>query len=263
MERLVVFAIAGAIATTAGNARAQTDAKAERNALAAQVSKLLDEKDSFVAIEHIEAGDDVKAVGRRYFYLVMDLYSQKEVAHMITVGRMGIHYLLTQSRAHAGKDEKATASFNKLPQMTSFNLAANLWPGWGDEGIAITKEQQAFGFDMALLDLRLAEQMNLPCGKLSTATWAIGIHHVAAGRYAEGKATLTKAREHAQASGSEETTLMVEGYIAIAEILEGKNLGIGRKRLAATKQALEKLGTEDAKFYARQHEDVLKVLSKR
>ena len=263
MERLAALVIAGAIATTAGSARAQTDANAERSALAAQVSKLLDEKDSFVAIERIESGDDVKAIGRRYFYLVTDLYSQKKVAQMITIGRIGIHYLLTQSRAHAGKDEKTTAWFNKLAQMTSFNLAANLWPGWGDEGITITREQQAFGFDMARLDLRLAEQMNLPSSKLSTATWAIGIHHVAAGRYAEGKATLTKAREHAQASGAEETTLMVDGYIAIAEILEGKDLDTGRKRLAATKQALEKLGTKDAKFYAKQHEDVLKVLSGR
>ena len=263
MKHIASLVMVGAIAIPAGSAKAQADAKAERRALTARVAKLLDEKDSFVAIEHIESGDDAKAIGRRYFYLVMDLYSQKKVAHMITVGRLGIHYLLTQSRAHADKDEKAAAWFNKLAQMTSFNLAANLWPGWGDAGISITKEQQAFGFDMALLDLRLAEQMKLPSGKLSTATWAVGIHHLAAGRYADAKAALANAREHAQASGAKESTLMVDGYLASAEILEGKDLDTGRKRLAATKQALEKLGTEDAKFYAKQHEDVLKVLSDR
>ena len=263
MKRLALLVITGAFATTVGTAEAQTDPRAERAALVAEISELLAEGDSFVAIERIESGDDAKAVARRYFYLVVDLYSERKVAEMIGVGRIGIHYLLNQSRAHAGKDEKAAAWFKNLAQMTSFNLASNLWPGWGDEGITITKEQQAFGFDMARLDLRLVEEMNLPKDKLSTATWVVGIHHLAAARYAEGKTTLVKAREHAEASGSEETRLMVEGYIAIAEILEGKDPDAGREHFAATRQALQKLGTEDAKFYAQQHQDVLEVLLER
>lgn len=246
-----------------GATEAQPDPKEERAALADEIVQLLAERDSFVAIRRIESGEDAKAIGQRFFYLVIDLYSEKKVDEMITVGRFGIHYLLTQSREHEGRDQESAEWFESLAQMTSFNLASNLWPGWGDEGIVITAEQQAFGFEMARLDLRLVEEMELPASKLSTATWVVGIHHVAAGRYAEGKRVLAKAREYAEASGTPETPLMVDGYVAIAEILEGENVEGGRAKLAATKEALEALGSEDAEYYAKQHEEVLEVLMRR
>lgn len=66
-----------------------------------------------------------------------------------------------------------------------------------------------------------------------------------------------------QESGANDTPLMVEGYLAIAEILDGKDPESGAKRLALTGQALEKLGTDDAKFFAQQHQAVLKNLASR
>jgi hypothetical protein len=243
-------------------AQAQNDPKVERAKYAAEISQLLKGHDSFVAIERIEADMDEKTVARRYFNLVVDLYSAKQVADMVTVGRAGMQYMLSHARAYAGKDEEAATWFLNLAQMSSFNLASNLWPGWGDEGITLTAEQQALGYDMARLDLRLVQEMKLPAEKLSTATWIVGVHQLAARDYAQAKATLAQSKEHAIKSGSKDTPLMVEGYIAIAEILEGKDVDAGRKRLAAAAKELEQLKTEDATFYIQQHQDVLKVFSK-
>jgi hypothetical protein len=243
-------------------AQAQNDPKAERAKYAAEISQMLRERDSFVAIERIEADKDEKTVARRYFYLIVDLYSAKQVGDMATIGRAGMQYMLTHARAHAGNDEEAATWFLNLAQMSSFNLASNLWPGWGDEGVTVTAEQQAFGHDMAKLDLRLVQEMKLPPEKLSTATWIIGVHQLAARDYAKAKDTLAKAKEHAIKSGANDTPLMVEGYIAIAEILEGKMADMGRKRLAAAAKELDDLKTEDATFFKQQHQDVLKVLSK-
>lgn len=46
MNRVAVLVITGAIAITVGTAKAQTDPKAERAAFAAEIPKLLAEKDS-------------------------------------------------------------------------------------------------------------------------------------------------------------------------------------------------------------------------
>lgn len=260
---LAVIACGAILCLTMRPAEAQDVAPIHRVTFATEIAVLLAEQDSFVAIERIESSENVDVVAHRYFDLMMELYSQRKVAEMEVVGRAGVHYVLLQARTLAGKDDDGAVRLKSLAQRMSFNLASNLWPGWKDEGITISSEQQRFGYDMARLDLRLVEELKLPSQKLSTATWIIGVHAIAAGQYAEAKERLADAKQHAINSGAQDTPLMVEGFIAIAEILEGKAAEAGRRRLATARTGLAELGTDDAKFYLQQHEDVLKVLSAR
>ncbi|HEY3323084.1 MAG TPA: hypothetical protein VGP72_21710 [Planctomycetota bacterium] len=236
------------------------DAPARQNeAPTAEVLKLLKDEDSCKAIEFIQSLGEPAKVAEAYSNLVQGLYEKKNVAAMITIGRAGVQFCLTIAQQLAKSDEKKSAWFRQNAQVMSFNLAANCWPGWGEEGIVLSPADLAFGFDMARLDLRLATEMKYPLLKLSNSNWIAGAHCMAAGKYADALAWFGKSRQHAEEAKAADQAEMVKGYAGITEILAGKEEG--KAHFAAALEKLKASKGEDAKFFADQIQSVLKVFT--
>src|SRR5262249_30053249 len=143
----------------------------------------------------IEGAGEPVAVAMAYKDVAQALYrSNKDVPGMIDAGRRGIAFALDQAAAMT--DAPATsARLKEIAWMMSFNLGANTWPGWGDEGIDIQRDQRKAGLDVAMLSLRLAEELSLGATRLGKAYWLVGAHHIANGDAEAALAALDRAAQ--------------------------------------------------------------------
>jgi tetratricopeptide (TPR) repeat protein len=210
-------------------------------------------------VEYIQSLSESTAVAQAYSYLVIDLFSNKKVREMIFIGRAGIQYCLTKSQELSQANKKKADWFRTNAQIMSFNLAANTWPGWGDEGISLSKEDQEFGLEMAFLDLRLATELNYPAPKISNSYWIIGAQSMALKKYEEAFAAFEEARKKALEAGDEDQLWMIKGYTAITEIMAKKENG--QTHFDEAVKFLKTSTGEDAQFFAQQLESVLKQFS--
>ena len=53
------------------------------------------------------------------------------------------------SAAEQSTDAEDRAGYSKVAYMTAYNIAANCWPGWSEEGAAVTNEQRELGAGFA------------------------------------------------------------------------------------------------------------------
>ncbi|MHC5038078.1 MAG: hypothetical protein ACYTHM_12245 [Planctomycetota bacterium] len=258
---LCLFALLG-VALSSGVAWAQQKPDPERARVLEKVKTLLAENDSFTAIEFVNGLGDPWTVVQRHFALILDLYyKEKNLGAIITMGRAGIQYALTKSQELAKTDGEIAKKFRSAAQKMSFNLASFTWPGWDEKGITISKAQMAFGLDMARLDLRLVRELKLDAIKESTALWVLGAQHLALRDLSSAKQAFENARAKAREGKNAESEWMCHGYIAVTDILAKTAETEGRKAFDQALAELEKLGTEDAKFYRKQLQDVLKVFA--
>jgi hypothetical protein len=108
----------------------------------------------------IETTGDPAAVAAAYNDFAQALYRRnKDVQRMIDVGRRGISYALDHAARHAAglaTDSPATAAgLRESAKTIAFNVGANTWPGWGDEGVEISCDQRKAGLAAAMLSHRL------------------------------------------------------------------------------------------------------------
>ncbi|MCW8129720.1 MAG: hypothetical protein KIS92_05140 [Planctomycetota bacterium] len=227
------------------------------NALIEDVTKQLREGDSFAAIETIERSMDPRKISEYYVRLSTLLYGKKDLAGMIAIGRAGIQFCLGVARV---APPEAQTGLRTAAQMMCYNLAANLWPGWGDEGVAISPEQQAQGRDLAKADLRLALEMKRPPKRLSNAYWIAGAHAMAAKDFAAAAEHFKLAEALGREAGEPEHLLMIQGYAAMNEALAGKD-----SEAAAMQTIVKKLNVstgKDGRFFAEQIGKAYGILSK-
>jgi hypothetical protein len=103
-----------------------------------------------LALEHIESGDlagarhclelesDREKVSGYYADLTKTLYAKnKDVLSMLALGRLGIDYQLRQAERVAEDDAALALRLRTAAKTLAFNVAANCWPGWGDDGVVI------------------------------------------------------------------------------------------------------------------------------
>jgi hypothetical protein len=97
-----------------------------------------------------------------YKEFAQELYRQnKNVQHMIDAGQRGIEFALDHAARAKSDDAETAAALMKMARIISYNVGANTWPGWGDDGISISPDQRAAGIDAAALSLRLANELRL------------------------------------------------------------------------------------------------------
>jgi hypothetical protein len=72
-----------------------------------------------------------------------------DVQHMIEVGRRGIKYALDHADCVESDDPATAAKLMEIAKTISFNVGANSWPGWGDDGVEISSEQRKAGIEAA------------------------------------------------------------------------------------------------------------------
>ncbi len=228
----------------------------------AKVKALLAEKDSYAAAEFVQGLGEPPLVAQAYAQLVMDLHwKASDVPGVVAMGRAGILYSLTRARDVAAKTPDKVAAWRGHAKMIAYNVASFTWPGWGNEKLTITEADLTAGREAAAFNLRLATELGVPPQKLSAAHWLVGAHRLTADDHAGAKASFRTAVEFSRKAKDEEGALMGEGYLAMAGVLAGD--AKAKKTMDAAVAALKRIGTDDAKFYAKQIGEVLETLRSR
>ncbi|MCA8995708.1 MAG: hypothetical protein KDA80_01945, partial [Planctomycetaceae bacterium] len=181
-------------------------------------------------------------------------FQEKNVPLMTMFARRGIQFGLEQ--AGQTEDSELKDKLRSTAKEMCFNLGANTWPGWEDEGITITAADLAMGLDAARTNLRLAGELQRDAGPLSDAHWLVGAHHLAEGNSQAATEHFKKATEIAEQAGLSDRQWASLGYVAIAEQMDESTRARGDQSLANAIQKLQGLGTDDAKFYASQLQSV-------
>jgi tetratricopeptide (TPR) repeat protein len=241
---------------------AQQEPDPERLETAAAVKKMVEENDSYGAIEMIQGKGDCKEIAQRYEYLVRDLYWQeKAVDALVPIARAGIQYCLTKASELAEVDSASAHRMVDYAKIISFNLSSFTWPGWDEKDIVITDEALLAGLEGAMLNVRLVERLGGNPAQMSNSYWAVGAQYLAMKEYAKAKAAFESAVRHAQKTGGKDAELMNRGYIAMADILAGAEKENAQAEFDKTVKTLQDIGTDDSKFFANQLVSVLKFFS--
>ncbi len=231
--------------------------------MATNVRKLLEEKDSYAAIEFIQETGDFNTIARRYLNLVSDLYWQEKTLHaVIPVAKAGIQYCLTKARELGDADAENAAKLRDFAKIISFNLASFTWPGWNEKDIVITEDALFAGLEAAKLNVRLVERLGRDPGQLSNAYWVVGAQYLALKEYGSAIGAFESAAAQAREAGNKGSELLNNGYIAITKIIEGSEREKAQNDLTEITKALKDLKTNDANFFANQLQDVLQVFTK-
>jgi hypothetical protein len=207
----------------------------------------LTEIDSFAAIEFLSAQDDTLAAVKVCDDLVRHLYNEaKNVPAMLMIGCAGIQ--LGLDRAAQETDSERAAAIKGQAKAIAYNIAANAWPGWEDEGITITTSDIACGLDAARTNLRLARELRRGDLPLSRAHWVIGALQLAVGELDAAKSAFEQAAQFARAAGEQAEALLSDGCAALVDVRRGGDD-------AALNAILAELATvEDGPFFAGQIE---------
>jgi len=212
-------------------------------------------QDTFKAFANLESSGEPGEVVVWYSTLLRVCYFQeKNVALMTMVGRRGIQFGLEQ--ANRTDSAKLADKLKATAKEISYNLGANTWPAWEDEGIAIAGSDLVVGLDAARTNLRLAIELKRDAVPMTDAHWLLGAHHLAAGAGEKAIDQFTQASEIAEKANLEDRRWMARGYVAISQQLNQATRAEGDKALLVATKKLRELGTDDAKYWADQLESV-------
>ena len=143
-----------------GGAVAAQQTDQARMEITTNTRNIIQEQDIYAAIEYIQESGDFKVITARYHNLIFDLYWQeKALFAMVPVAQAGIQYALTKAREFDSEDSVLAGKMRSFVKMWSFNLASFTWPGWQEEGIAITDADRKDGLDAAQLNVRICKAL--------------------------------------------------------------------------------------------------------
>ncbi|QDU94400.1 hypothetical protein Pla8534_21900 [Lignipirellula cremea] len=221
-----------------------------------KVVLLLEQSDSFAAMDLVESLDEPEESGLAYSNLVRDLYGKrKDVAGMLLIGRAGIRYCLDRAAEADDGNPEFAGKMRSQAKTIAFNVSVNAWPGW-NEGAVVTRSDSLTALDTARFHLRLTRELKHEPDKLGNAYWLIGAHHLALGQHAAAVEQFEYAIAKFNAADKPDYAQMVLGYQGMAEQAQPALADQGAKRLAAAQAALREMKTEDAAFFAKQLQEV-------
>jgi hypothetical protein len=175
-----------------------------------------DPRDMKSACVALEAGPDPLEIGRRYASLIRELYGvHKDVTRMLRAAEAGVAFCLSAAKRMSSTNPTGAAALRRQAQVLCYNAAANSWPGWGDEGIAITKEHIGAAIPLAQHGLQLVLDLNLGHRQRGTSHWLVGALFLAAGKCDDALAALTASSQEFHAEGSPPHELLADGYIVL------------------------------------------------
>jgi len=168
---------------------------------------------------------------------------------MLSCGRAGVELGLAAADRLSAGDLDAAKGLKTAAKRLAYNVAANCWPGWGDEGVEITPEHIEQGLALADQSLKLVQTLELGDHQLGTGYWLVGALQFAAGRDAKADDAFERARQAFDAAGETAESLMARGYRALAakrnSILHDRAV----QDLEEIVAVLAKVGSDDAKFF--------------
>jgi hypothetical protein len=181
------------------------------------------------------------------------LYHQnKNVQHMIDAGQRGIEFALDHAARAKSDDAETAAALMKMARIISYNVGANTWPGWGDDGISISPDQRAAGIDAAALSLRLANELRLGPQQMGKSHWLVAAHHIAAKRIEAALPMLDEAERAFATADDTPAQIMVRGYRALARKLCVETRAAALTELDRVLRCREQDASKAAGFYQHQ-----------
>jgi hypothetical protein len=208
--------------------------------------------DLFAVIERISADPDLEHAAAAFGKLAKRLYSaEKSVSGAVAIGRAGIQFCLCFA------DAAKRQALRQQAKALAFNLGADTWPGWGEEGIVISASDLDAGLDAARLNLRLALELERGPLAESRAFWLVGAHRLARAEDAAAVTEFSRARERARDAANGLDEQLNAGYIALTGALSGS--AQAQHELASILERLRSAPAKDAPFVAEQLEKALAV----
>jgi hypothetical protein len=159
--------------------------------LAAEALQLSVAKGLGAGCQFIEAAGNPIIVASAYQDFAQALYRQnKDVQHMIDAGRRGIEFARDHAARIESDDPETAAKLMEIAKTISFNVGANTWPGWGDDGVEISPYQRKAGIEAATLSLRLVNELNLGPRQMGNAHYSSA--HITSQRDARSRPRLAR-----------------------------------------------------------------------
>jgi hypothetical protein len=197
------------------------------------------------AVAQLSASPDPEASMRRFAEIAKLLYRpRRNLAAMIEVARGGMAY----GEAQAAKPQyEAAASALRLATLRlGYNTGANCWPGWGDEGVDPTPEQQTLALEMAERSLALRRTLPVGAARMELGHWLVGALKMSLGRNAEAAADFAAAEAASDDAGGDAPVLLARGYRGLAEKRDPATRERGAAVLADAIAALERSTDQNA-----------------
>jgi hypothetical protein len=160
----------------------------------------------------------------------------------------------------AADDAALAVRLRMAAKTLAFNVAANCWPGWGDDGVVIEAADIEEGLQLAKLSLGLVQELALGQHQHGNAFWLVGALDLAAGRTEAAIASFDSARACFLSGGEQLEVLLGDGYRAIALCADGEEADV---RLDQVVGQLQQNGSEKAKFFIGQLRTAARILRDR
>ena len=158
------------------------------------------------------------------------------------------------SAAEQSTDAEDRAGYSKVAYMTAYNIAANCWPGWSEEGPAVTNEQRELGAGFARAHMKIVSEVDVSAE--AGAYWINAVHELAAGDHEAAKRMFSTCADRAASERAKDVEEMAGGWIALVKVLQG--LEGAEDELEASRKRLIEMGGEGP-FYAEQYHPALAV----
>ncbi len=260
----LAFSVAAAVSLVAIDSSSGQDSTVKEQPAWLQATlKTWSEQDASAAFAQLEGSGPPGEVGERYGVLAQYLYNdRKDLAGTILASRAGIQFNLARAGTLDATDEKAAAEHRGHAKAIAYNLGANCWPGWLEQGISITATERAIGLDAARLNLRLAVELRRPAEPRGHAHWLLGAQLLAAGQFdAAAGEFAASARQFAEAEKPTERQMAL-AYEGLTRRLQQPGDAARQKAWRQSLAALEALDNDDARFFAEQIRTAEKVFAK-
>jgi hypothetical protein len=211
-----------------------------------------------VAQEEVES----QAVGASYASLANDLYAKKDVTAMLACGVTGVDHHRREAERLAASDAERSRAHRLAAKNLAYNVAANCWPGWGDEGVLIDAAHIEDGLALAQASLDDVRELDLGDVPLGTAHWLIGALDLAAGRAQAALTSFARSRASYLAAREPVKVLLVDGYLALARSMSEDGT-LDEAPLDEAIAHLQREGSKEARGFAAQLRTAARILRER
>lgn len=209
-------------------------------------------------VGELNASDDpVSALKSAGEALLNAYWKDKDVAACKRIADAAIAWGL--EKADALGDGEGKPEILGAVKPIAYNLASFLWSGWNEPGIALAPSDHAIGEKAALLNLRLAVELQRDAVAQCRAHWLVGAFRLTARDYAAARKTFAHAARFAEDGNGHADAALNRAYAALAAMYED---GRTQESDDAYTSALEALGhVEDGNDYVEQVKTAEKVVS--
>ena len=161
-----------------------------------------------------------------YNQAVRDLYwLEKGAKSLVIIGQSGISYCLAEADKNEPLNQERALALRAQAKTIAYNLAANTWPGWGDEGVTIATADIKAGLQAAHLNLKLAFDLKKPADKIASAYWLLSALQLATGQFSESLVAISESDVYAQKTSDKLALAYNEGFRGLILQVSGNHDG--------------------------------------